>query len=76
MDDQDKEYLAFLIVRNIKTHEEAGRVGLSHIDDRYVERVMSGMLINMGEDYYIDDSDVDRARAAEKAPQNDPPDNM
>lgn len=53
-----------LIVRNRKTKEEVHRVSVdapfspSRGMYRY-ERVMMGMLINMGDDYYIDDSEFD-----------------
>jgi hypothetical protein len=51
-----------LIVRDVKTREEVDRVELSSVNENHVERVMSGMLINMSPDYFVDDSEVDAAR--------------
>jgi hypothetical protein len=60
------EYLAYLVVRTYDG-EEVGRVGVSRLDERYVEKVMSGMLRNMRDDCYVDDSEVDNAREALEA---------
>lgn len=54
--------LADLVIRR-SDGTEIKRIHLPSISDRYVERVMMGMLMNMGEDFYIDDSEVDAARA-------------
>jgi len=57
------KYKAYLDVRDLKTRESVYRVGLTNLSDNHVERVMMGMLMKMDTDnYYIDDSDVDRAR--------------
>jgi hypothetical protein len=55
------DYLAYLVVRN-ESGEEIGRVGVMSLDERYVEKVMSGMLRNMRDDCWIDDSEVKNAR--------------
>lgn len=61
-DDNNSKYKAFLIVRRFDTREEVSRIGLTNLSRSLVERVMMGMLKNMGEDYFIDDSEVDKAR--------------
>tara|TARA_Y100000310_G_scaffold293296_1_gene322787 strand:+ start:400 stop:582 length:183 start_codon:yes stop_codon:yes gene_type:complete len=53
-----------LIVRDFDGNE-IKRVELHRTDARYVEKVMSGMLINMSDRFYIDDSEVDREDAEE-----------
>jgi hypothetical protein len=57
-----------LIVRDLKTRKEVSRVTVTHPfstirgQEKY-EVVMMGMLRNMNtEDYYIDDSEIDKAR--------------
>ena len=56
-------YKAFLHIRELKTRKCVECIGLKNISDNHVERVMSGILRNMDTDkYFIDDSDVDRAR--------------
>lgn len=57
------ETLAELVVRRIDDRSEVARVQLTNLSDGHVERTMMGMLRNMGEDYFIDDSEVDEARA-------------
>ena len=47
-----------LIVRNLETREEIHRVDVTGRSERSIERVMSGMLINMSPDYFIDDSEA------------------
>ena len=50
----------FLRVKKFGTNEEIHKVEITNPTSRKVERVMSGMLINMNTDeYYIDDSDFD-----------------
>ena len=62
-----EKYKAYLHVRDLTTRVCVHCVGLTDISDRHVERVMMGMLRNMNtDDYYIDDSDVDRAKKEEK----------
>lgn len=63
---QQQEFKAFLIIRD-SDRKEVHRVGLSHLDEIYVEKVMSGMLRNMRDDLFIDDSEVDVARRQEKS---------
>ncbi len=59
----EEKYKAYLHVRELKTRKCVKCIGLKNIRDSNVERVMMGMLINMNtDDYFIDDSDVDRAR--------------
>lgn len=57
----EPKYLAYLLVKDFQGNV-IDRIGLSNISEHHVERVMSGMLINMNPDYYIDDSEVDAAR--------------
>ena len=58
--------MADLVVRKLVSHEEVVRVPVLYLDENYVEKVMSGMLINMDTDnYFIDDSEIDAARKAE-----------
>lgn len=54
---EDKKYIGYLIIRSVKTREEIDRVGLTSLNENHVERVMLGLLRNMGEDYYVDDSE-------------------
>lgn len=61
-----EQYKAYLIVRDLNTREEIDRIGLTNLGENHVERVMRGMLINMGDGFYIDDSEVDAARIAAK----------
>ncbi len=57
------QYKAHLHVKEFKTRKCVKCVGLKNISPNHVERVMMGMLVNMNtDDYFIDDSDVDRAR--------------
>ncbi len=47
-----------LIVRRFETREEVKRLNVTEKSDRAVERIMSGMLINMDTDrFYIEDTD-------------------
>jgi hypothetical protein len=48
-----------LIVRRVSNREEVHRVTVSNPTERKVENVMRGMLINMGEDFFIDDTAMD-----------------
>lgn len=56
-----------LIVRRLKTGEEISRVSVSHPfasirgQEKY-EVVMMGMLRNMSDEFYIDDTEIDKAR--------------
>lgn len=54
--------MADLIVRELGTRKEVSRVDVTGKSERTVERVMLGMLANMSERYFIDDSEVDAAR--------------
>ena len=66
----NEEYKAYLRVRRFDTREVIHSVGLSDLTDRYVERVMSGMLHNMNTDeYFVDDTEVDAARKAVEKPR-------
>lgn len=59
----EKEYPAYLVVRRLGTDEEIERIGVSYLNEYYVDRVMTGILINMNKDeFFIDDSEVDAAR--------------
>lgn len=56
--------MADLIVRRVGTQEEVGRVPITSLHRRSVERVIRGMLINMRGDCYVDDSEVEVAIVA------------
>lgn len=52
--------MASLVVRRLTDNEEVDRVHLTRTDKCHVERVMSGMLMNMNtDDYFIDDSEIE-----------------
>jgi hypothetical protein len=58
----EKTYPAYLVIRRLDDRSEVKRIGVSHLDDRYVGKVMSGLLRNMNtDDYFIDDTEVDKA---------------
>ncbi len=58
----EKTYPAYLVVRRLDDRSEVKRIGVSHLDDRYVGKVMSGLLRNMNKDkFFIDDTEVDKA---------------
>ena len=59
-----KDILAELVVRRFDDRSEVGRIVLRSLSHGHVEKVMMGLLRNMGEDYFIDDSEVDAAREA------------
>lgn len=59
--------LAHLVVRRLSDHAEVHRVALHTLNERTVEKTMMGMLRNMSDDYFVDDSEVDAARAAASA---------
>ena len=68
MTTDEKKYLAYLRVRRIDTREIVHSIGVSHLDEQYVDCVMMGLLMNMDTEHFIaDDSEVDAAR--EKAAQ-------
>lgn len=46
-----------LKIRNLKTNEIVREVEVTGKSQNQIERVMSGMLRNMSDDYYVDDSD-------------------
>lgn len=50
--------MADLIVREFGTGQEVSRVDVSGKSESAIERVMMGMLRNMSERYYIDDSEA------------------
>lgn len=54
--------LAALYVRDIETRTIVAEVDIYNLGERHVERVISGMLINMGTEYFVDSSDVERMR--------------
>lgn len=56
--------MADLIVRRVGTQEEVGRVQITNLNRRSVERVIGGMTINMREGCYVDDSEVEAAIVA------------
>ena len=57
-----------LVVRKLGSDEEITRVSVTNYNERHIEKVMMGMLRNMDtETYYVDDSEVDRAREADES---------
>lgn len=64
----ETKFKAYLLVKRVADSEVVDRIGVSRLDDFYVERVMSGLLINMSPEYYVDDSEVDAAHAKEPQP--------
>lgn len=58
------EAVAYLRIRRFDTREVVHSVALRSVTPCYVQKVMMGMLINMNtDDYFIDDSEIDAARA-------------
>lgn len=58
----ETQYKAYLRIRDYDGNL-IDSIGLSHVDEDYVERVMMGMMINMDTDHYlIDDSEATKAR--------------
>lgn len=49
----------YLRIKSKEDGKEVHKVYISNPSQRKVEKVMMGVLINMGEDFYIDDSDFD-----------------
>ena len=49
----------YLIVRKLGRQEKIHKTKVTNATCNKVEKVMSGMLRNMGEDYYIDDTEFD-----------------
>jgi hypothetical protein len=49
----------YLRVRLVATGKEVHKVKVTNPTQRKVEKVMSGMLMNMSDKYFIDDSDFD-----------------
>ena len=49
----------FLRVKRFDTDEEVHKVKVSNPNQRKVEKIMMGMLRNMGDDFYIHDSEFD-----------------
>lgn len=61
--------MADLVVRRLGTDEEIARVAVRTLARRSVDRVISGMLINMGADFYVDDAEVEAAIAEREQQQ-------
>lgn len=59
------EIKAYLYIRHLITKEIIKSIPLYSVNQRHVEKVMRGILINLGEDYYIDDSEVESAQEQE-----------
>ncbi len=56
-----------LIVRRFGTHEIVHRIELSSIQERHVDRVVRGLMMNMNLDkFYVDESEVTTAQDARK----------
>lgn len=49
----------YLKVMHVQTGKEEERIKVSNPTRRKVEKIMKGMLRQMSEEYYIDDSDFD-----------------
>ncbi len=54
-----------LVIREFVSRKEVHRIDLSNVSERYVEKVMRGILRQLNTDrYFVDDSEVDVARNA------------
>jgi len=53
---------ADLVIREIDTGEEVSRVRVTNLAESHVERVIWGLLINLGERFLVDDSEVEAAQ--------------
>lgn len=61
------QFLAHLHIRRMGTAETVKSIGLTSLSERYVNKVMMGLMRNMNLDsYYVDDSEVKAAK--EKQP--------
>lgn len=62
MTDQPK-FLAYIHIRDMATSAAVKSIGLTSLSERYVEKVIAGVMRNMNlEDYYVDDSEVEAKR--------------
>lgn len=52
--------MRYLQFRNMKTGETARRIDVTGRSEREIERIMRGMLINIDEDWIVDDIDDDQ----------------
>lgn len=59
------EIKAYLRIRHLITKEIVKSIPLYSVNQRRVERVMLGILRNLGDDYYVDDSEVEEAQKVE-----------
>lgn len=56
-----------LVIREFGSRKEIHRIELSNVSERYVEKVLRGVLRQLNTDrYFVDDSEVDIAREAER----------
>jgi hypothetical protein len=66
MNDQPK-ILANLYIRDIATDAKVSTIGLTSLSERYVEKVIAGIMNRMDLDkYYVDDSEVEEMREVVK----------
>lgn len=59
----NKKYLAHLHIRRLSDRKIVRSIGLNNLAERRVEKVMRGIMIKMSDDFYIDDSEIEEARA-------------
>lgn len=67
---------ADLVVRETDTKKQVARIHVSSLSERHVERVISGIMRNMRDDLFIDDSEIEAARAAVKSRAEQKIDNL
>lgn len=54
------KFLAYLHIRDMATDASVKSIGLTSLAERYVEKVIAGIMRNMNLDnYYVDDSEVE-----------------
>lgn len=62
MSDQPKT-LANLYIRDMSTDAKVRTIGLTSLSEHYVQKVIDGIMNRMNLDqYYVDDSEVEKAR--------------
>ena len=58
------EYKAYLRIRRVFDDSLVHSVGVNNLSENHIDRVISGMLINMADGFYVDDSEVESARGS------------
>ena len=64
---EQPKILANLYIRDIATDANVSTIGLTSLSQRYVEKVIAGIMNRMDLDkYYVDDSEVEEMREVVK----------